>query len=539
MFSLKFWTWFSYGEERPAFLEFRSSQGFIVTAMSLAVFTDIFLYGLVIPVFPFALEERANVPHDDVQKWISVLLAVYGAGIFIASPICGYLADVSSNRRSSLLIGLLALSAATILLCLGSSIPVLIIGRLLQGVSAAVIWTVGLALIVDTVGKDEVAQSMGIVSPVNPSGKTNGGSGEADVPPKSVAMSGGIFLAPLLGGIVYDRWLATDIVIRLILIEKKIAAKYLPEKSESGEPAPGTSPSEMFGTEENGSGSPSGTPHTPKPPCDLISMPKKAHTPGNGEGLAGNNENTVTHITDESPFSPANDIEAGPITLKKRSRVPPIIRILKYPRLLTALWGILVQAVIMTALETTLPLRVRELFNFNATGAGLIFLAVVIPTFLAPIVGWACDKWGTRWVQTAGFVICCPFFVFLRFPDHNSVSQIVLLCAILALIGIGLVLIMPTMMAEVSLSLDEVEENNPGILGKNGAYAQGYGLFSVAFSAGTLVGPLWSGFVKDAVGWNAMVCTIGALSIFTAIPSAIYTGGKIRKEDLTFWRRSG
>ena len=73
MFSLKFWTWFSYGEKRPAFLEFRSSQGFIVTAMSLAVFTvstplpnngflglgsyranglahqDIFLYGLVCP----------------------------------------------------------------------------------------------------------------------------------------------------------------------------------------------------------------------------------------------------------------------------------------------------------------------------------------------------------------------------------------------------------------------------------------------------------------------------------------------------------
>ncbi|PWW75615.1 MFS general substrate transporter [Tuber magnatum] len=456
--------------------------------MSLAVFTDIFLYGLVIPVFPFALEERANIPHDDVQRWISVLLAVYGAGIFIASPVCGYLADIRSNRRSSLLIGLLALSGATVLLCVGSSIPVLVIGRFLQGVSAAVIWTVGLALIIDTVGKEEVAQSMGIVS---------------------VAMSAGIFLAPLLGGVVYDKGgyyavfamafclVTLDIVIRLILIEKKIAAKYLPEKAESGEPAPGTCPSGMFTTGGKGSGSPSGPPHTPKSPCERSDL------------------------------------------IPKRSRVPPLIRILKYPRLLTALWGTLVQAVIMTALETTLPLRVRELFNFNATGTGLIFLAVVLPTFLAPVVGWACDKWGTRWVQTTGFVICCPFFVFLRFPDHNSVPQIVLMCAILALIGIGLVLVMPTMMAEISLFLDEVEENSPGILGSNGAYAQGYGLFSVAFSAGTFVGPLWSGFVKDAIGWNAMVCTIGVLSIFTAIPSAIYTGGKIRKEDLAFWRKSG
>lgn len=77
--------------------------------------------------------------------------------------ICGYLADVSSNRRSTLLIGLLALSGATVLLCVGSNITILIIGRFLQGVSAAVVWSVGLALIVDTVGKNEVAQSMGIV----------------------------------------------------------------------------------------------------------------------------------------------------------------------------------------------------------------------------------------------------------------------------------------------------------------------------------------------------------------------------------------
>ncbi|RPA97524.1 MFS general substrate transporter [Choiromyces venosus 120613-1] len=520
MSSLKFWTWFSYGEKRPAFLEFRSSRGFIVTAMSLAVFTDIFLYGLVVPVFPFALEKRANIPHDDVQRWVSVLLAVYGAGLFIASPVCGYLADISSNRRSSLLFGLLALTGATVLLCVGSNITVLIIGRFLQGVSAAIIWTVGLALIADTVGKGEVAQSMGIVS---------------------VAMSGGIFLAPLLGGIVYDKGgyyavfsiafglLALDIFIRLILIEQKIAAKYLPKEVESGESSPGTDSSGMFPGKEKSSESPPGSPHTPKSPgegSDLMPI-SKAQTPHNWESPADNhNKNT------------SNDIEAGPIIVKKRSRVPPIIRILKYPRLLTALWGTLVQAVLMTTLETTLPLRARELFNFNATGAGLIFLATVLPTFLAPLVGWACDKWGTRWVQTAGFILCCPFFVFLRFPDHNSVSQIVLMCAILALIGIGLVLIMPTVMAEISLFLNEVEENNPGIFGSNGAYAQGYGLFNVAFSAGTFVGPLWSGFLKDAVGWNTMVWTIGVLSIFTAIPSTIYTGGKIRKEDITFMRRS-
>ena len=38
------------------------------------------------------------------------------------------------------------------------------------------------------------------------SDETNSRSGKANVGPESVAMSGGIFLAPLLGGIVYDKW---------------------------------------------------------------------------------------------------------------------------------------------------------------------------------------------------------------------------------------------------------------------------------------------------------------------------------------------
>lgn len=48
MVDLKFWRLLQHDADgRPAFLELRSSKGFIVSAMTLAVFTDIFLYGLV------------------------------------------------------------------------------------------------------------------------------------------------------------------------------------------------------------------------------------------------------------------------------------------------------------------------------------------------------------------------------------------------------------------------------------------------------------------------------------------------------------
>ena len=74
-----------------------------------------------------------------VQYWVSVLIAIYGAALLAFSPLCGWLADRSSSRRSPLLIGLFALLGSTVLLNLGSSAAVFIVGRILQGASAAVV----------------------------------------------------------------------------------------------------------------------------------------------------------------------------------------------------------------------------------------------------------------------------------------------------------------------------------------------------------------------------------------------------------------
>ncbi|KAK4695291.1 hypothetical protein P7C71_g2442, partial [Lecanoromycetidae sp. Uapishka_2] len=148
----------------PPLLKYRSSHWFILSTICIAVFTDMFLYGIIVPVIPFSLKTRLAIPQADVQHWTSVLLAVYGAALLAASPICGHLADHTPSRRLPLLIGLLALAGSTLLLCLGKSIALLVVGRILQGISAAIVWTVGLALLADTVGHETIGQSMGYVT---------------------------------------------------------------------------------------------------------------------------------------------------------------------------------------------------------------------------------------------------------------------------------------------------------------------------------------------------------------------------------------
>lgn len=204
-------------QKRPFLLQYRSSTVFIVGTICLAIFTDIFLYGLIVPVIPFSLTDRVGTSEENVQKWTAILLACYNGALFVGSPIAGFYADRTHSRRMPLLLGLVALAASTLLLMLGTSITMLVLGRLLQGLSAAVVWSVGLALLADTMGS-KIGMAMGYVA---------------------IAMSMGLLLSPAIGGAVYEGAgyypvyyvafgiIFLDVMLRLILVEKKVAKQWL------------------------------------------------------------------------------------------------------------------------------------------------------------------------------------------------------------------------------------------------------------------------------------------------------------------------
>ncbi|RAL06461.1 MFS general substrate transporter, partial [Aspergillus homomorphus CBS 101889] len=142
----------------------RSSVWFTVLVCGFTLFTDTFLYSMAVPILPFALIQKTHIPEQNVQTWISILLAVHGAGIAVASPICAWWADHSATRKWPYLFGLVGLSSATVLLALSSSITMLVLGRLLQGLSGAVAWTVPLAIVTDRVTVDQVGPYLGYMT---------------------------------------------------------------------------------------------------------------------------------------------------------------------------------------------------------------------------------------------------------------------------------------------------------------------------------------------------------------------------------------
>jgi MFS family permease len=366
-------TWYTGSPARPpTLLAARTSTAFITTTVAFAIFTDVFVYGIIVPVIPFALTQRAGIAEKDIQYWTSILLAVYGAALLVTAPICGWLADRSDSRRMPLLLGLLALAGSTVMLCLGRTIGVIAAGRVLQGMSAAVVWVVGLALLVDTVGGDDIGQAMGFVG---------------------LAMTVGVLLAPLLGGVVFESagyysvWamafglIGLDIVLRLVMVERKIAVRW----DGKWEPKRAAVETRAMGEDK-----------------------KKAEEEGDVAESDGE-EKTTTKDRLKGENIPSIDDNANDdaidTTTNPRNKwfhhLPPVLKLLASRRLLSALWAVLIQSSLVTSFDSILPLFTKNTFGWNATGAGLIFLPAVVPTFLGPLIGHLSDKQGPRWYATS------------------------------------------------------------------------------------------------------------------------------------------
>ncbi|RFU29083.1 hypothetical protein B7463_g7272, partial [Scytalidium lignicola] len=460
-------------EKRPMLVELRSSTWFITLAVCMAIFTDMFLYAVIVPVFPFSLAERLHVPENDAQHWMSVLLSVYGAALLLGAPIFGFLADRLEYRRTPLLIGLVALGGSTLTICLARSLSVLIVGRVLQGFSASITWVVGLTLLADTAKKDSVAQSFGYVG---------------------AASSLGTVIAPVLGGIIYHNvgyypvfamcfaLVAIDILLRLTIIEKKSAAKWLQ--------------------------------------LSHVNIPQwNAAEPAVVEILALQmlDDNTSHDITIADPIVSGSSPENN-----KKKKLPAILSLWKSPRMLAAFWGDFATATVMVAFDTTLALFVNRTFHWSSLQAGLTFLALLLPTFLGPVLGIAADKYGARWISVFGLIFMIPPLILLRLVNHESINQIVLLCALLLLTGLGAAMALTGLYAEYSKICDAIEAKHPGSLGNNGGYAQSYGISEIAWALAGLVGPLMAGRIYQTAGWGTLGWSLSLLCVVTVIPTLLF-----------------
>ncbi len=153
----------------------RGSPKVTLTVVTVALFTDSFLYGLVIPLTP-------KSPARIENEWaLGVMYGAYAVGLFLTTPIFGVLSD-RHGRRRPMIYGVLLQGAATLLFAFATTFGEMFVARTVQGVAAAATWTAGLALVAELFTQKRT-QMMGFAM---------------------MGSTGGSVLGPLAGGVLFD-----------------------------------------------------------------------------------------------------------------------------------------------------------------------------------------------------------------------------------------------------------------------------------------------------------------------------------------------
>lgn len=395
----------------------------------------------------------------------------------LTTAIAGYVADRLESRRAPLLAGLPVLAFSTGLLYVGDSLALWAVGRVLQGISAAVTWTVGLALLVDTVEKEHLGQTLGYMS---------------------TGMMIGTTAGPLLGGIIYQvggyhsvfaavfALIAIDVVLRITLIERKHAVQWLDTPA---------------ATSEDPSPDPMSTEPLLKPSAQHASC-----------------EYGATERLSSSSDHPASDPEdisermVGP-------QQPAMVSLLTHPQIALGLWAYFITSIALTSFDSVLPLFVRDTFGWHQLGQGLIFLPISAAQILDPAVGAICDNFPMARRYIAACAFCCAGIVLasIQIVTHDSFAQKVWLCGLLTLLGLCVSFAISPILLIIDDTLEAMEKESPGKFSKGGAVAQAYGLVSSAFAAGALVGPIFAGFIRHFAGWGTMTLSLGIINAITGV----------------------
>ncbi|GEM11684.1 MFS transporter [Rhodotorula toruloides] len=418
---------------------------------------DTAAFSIAAPIIPFRLEQLGYESVGDKVGWI---IACFGAGLIAATPIAVYVGSRVSSRQLPLLAGLLSMAGALILFMESRSFVAMFVARLWQ------------ALVIDSVPEHRVGASLGTVM---------------------AGFSAGEAIGPPIGGVLYRHLgfraptifllilLAFDLILRLAIIEKKTALRWV-EKGVviPGFSAPNYSPATASDRELK----------------DVISPATATQGAAEKRQLADGSE------------SAAEDSNLWRTTW----------RLVQDPRAAVAVGIALLYGVVFGLLDTGMALYVKSQYGLDEQGAGLIFIAVVVPSFIVSIAtGWM-DCYGSKWPATLGVTIFVATYPLLLIE-----GPLPLFIFFLALVGVGLSCVVTPTTHDLNIATAATPGAEP---------AQVFALFNLAFSLGSFIGPICGGQIMHSMSARngfVTVTLIGTALVALAAPLVlVYTGGRLR-----------
>ncbi|KOS40053.1 hypothetical protein ACN38_g9092 [Penicillium nordicum] len=451
-------------DTKPWGYKWRSSRLLVVSSITVALFAETFLYGFLTPILSYMLEERLHLDPSQTQTYTTALLTTHGFIGLVSAPIVAHLAEKTSSQKKPLLIALAGCFVGTLMIALAPSVWVLFVGRILQSMAGAATWVVGFALLANNVDKKNLGQSMGMAMSFVTAGMVGG-------PTVSGAMLQlfGYWAAWSLPLVV----LVLDIVARLVMIEPARKSPKAASKSVLNND----------GCPEESTALLSDTPATARP-----------------DDCTVENKHDLKH---------------------EYYRV-----MLSDPRVLTALANVIVVSSLMSGINNTLPVHLRQVFGWKSLLISMMFFCLQVPNIvLSGPSGWLRDRIGIRGPTVFGWLAMVPLILLLGIPGDPHfpwaggdaagksifTSSLIALGSILPLVrGVGAV--------QLAYVVKDMEAKDAHMFEANRSNLRVFSMTEVGFSLGMMLGPLLTGSLFELVGFFYMTV---ALAITCLIQAAI------------------
>ncbi|KAE8356229.1 major facilitator superfamily domain-containing protein [Aspergillus coremiiformis] len=435
----------------------RSSKSFIISTIIIALFTETFLYGFVVPILGYMLEDRLRMDPSKTLRMTTVVQTLHGFMSLVSAPVIAHFADRTPNRKVPLLLSLAGSLVGTLLVASTLSIDTLFVGRVLQAVSGSATWIVGFATLSDNISHEQMGKTVGLAMAFVTAGQVSG------------PMAAGILLE-LVG--YWPTWGAPILVLLLDMIARRLMMERREHHS-----SPSTKPATRRESED----------------------------------------------PERSALLPPSSPDQSPTTQLGSSR--SFYRtMLSDVRVLASLANTLVFSTIVSAFDATLPLHLRDVFHWNTLSVGMIFLTLQVPSMcLGPLIGWLRDRVGVRVPVTIGWVLMAPLLWLLGVPGEKhfpwaSPQTNGEAIFIASLIGIGMVytLVRGAGTLQLMAVTKVMESKNPKIFGEFGGSSRVFSMTEVAFSLGSMLGPLIAGSLSEVIGYYYMNIILAAISLLLA-----------------------
>lgn len=443
----------------------------------LTAMQDAFLSGIVIPLVPFILETRAGVQHEQIQVWAAIFVASYGGAFAVVSPLMPFLAPQGPLAWVTLLAGLaLAGSAFGILQSFSSNLYLLLVSRALQGLGSAATNAACSTLLATAAGVYGTANTLSWIN-------------------SAVVQSFAMAAAPLVSGYLSD-YICFEVIFYLAYgllaftgLLSLVAAIITPR----GQVATGR---QEAGLVANASG------YGTIPSGDI--SPRATSRPNRGSSRRSSPSSAASRRS--SSFS---TISAEPSSWSLQ--------------LLIAGFGFLVIGLLSTALQTVLPILVKQKFHWSVSTTGLMFLALSGPAVLVgPLTGALAARIpkSSRYLTTIGFLACVPAFFYLGGLTENTQANQQAFLITLAGLSLAIGISGDPLIKEITRVVGPSATNDP-----SSAAAQAASLPSIAYAWGGLVGPLLAGDISWIWGWETLTKVLAYVSALAGVLSLLFLHG--------------